>query len=138
MRKVNLSEEAYNKLKSKLINEISYGTVSNAYDRSDDLFWELRTSFEDFQNALADAIYKDREDGRSEQNPYLVKIKELSEPIYDILVKKRDQQDKFFDATTDGVDHDAFFKSPDADENELEDMDLNYLQKNYPKSSRRR
>ena len=38
MKTVKLSEESYNKLKDRLINEISYGMVDRAYDRANDLF----------------------------------------------------------------------------------------------------
>jgi hypothetical protein len=128
METVKLREESYN----KLINEISYGMVDKAYDRSDDLFWDVRTSFEDFYAVLSDALFKSTE-GNKDYNPYLLKIKELSEPIYDILSKKKNQQDKFFDATTNSVDHNKFYDSPEADENDIDDMDLRYLQQNYPK-----
>ena len=138
MKTVKLSEESYNKLKNRLVNEISYGTVNRAYDRANDLFWGVKTAFEDFYNALEDAIYKARYENHNnanygQSNPYLEKIKELAEPIYDILAKKTDQQDKFFDATTDGVDHRKFYDSPDGEENDIDDMDLNYLHKNFPK-----
>ena len=36
MKTVRLSEDAYNQLKERLVNEISYGAVSRADDRSDD------------------------------------------------------------------------------------------------------
>ena len=45
MKTVKLSEESYNKLKDRLINEISYGTVDHAYDRANDLFWEIVGEF---------------------------------------------------------------------------------------------
>jgi hypothetical protein len=49
------------------------------------------------------------------------------------LNKKYDQQNKFFDATTSKIDHDKFYDSLDGNENDIDDMDLTYLQKNYPK-----
>ena len=138
MKTVKLSEESYNKLKNRLVNEISYGTVDRAYDRANDLFWDVKSQFEDFYNTLEDAIYKARYENHNkvnygESNPYLEKIKELAEPIYDILKKKKNQQDKFFDATTDGVNRRKFYDSPDGEENDIDDMDLRYLQSNYPK-----
>ena len=57
MKTIKLSEESYNKLKNKLINEISYGTVDHAYNRANDLFWEVRSTFEDFYSALDDAMF---------------------------------------------------------------------------------
>lgn len=136
MKTIKLSEESYNKLKNKLINEISYGTVDHAYDRANDLFWEVRSTFEDFYSALDDAMLNvkyDSRDGEQTRNPYLEKIKGCADIIYDMLNKKRDQQDKFFDATTGKIDHDKFWKSEESQENDIDDMDLNYLQKNFPK-----
>ena len=136
MKTVKLSEESYNKLKDRLINEISYGTVDHAYDRSNGLFWEVRSTFEDFYSALDEAMFKakyDSREGEQTSNPYLEKIKGYADIIYDMLNKKKEQQDKFFDATTSKVDHNKFFKSDEGQENDIDDMDLNYLQKNFPK-----
>ena len=136
MKTIKLSEESYNKLKNKLINEISYGTVDHAYNRANDRFWEVRSTFEDFYSALDDAMFNakyDSRDGEQTRNPYLEKIKGSADIIYDIINKKRDQQDKFFDATTGKIDHDKFWKSEESQENDIDDMDLNYLQKKFPK-----
>ena len=136
MKTVKLSEESYNKLKDRLINEISYGTVDHAYDRSNGLFWEVRSTFEDFYSALDEAMFKakyDSREGEQTSNPYLEKIKGFADIIYDMLNKKKEQQDKFFDATTGKVDHKKIFKSDEGQENDIDDMDLNYLQKNFPK-----
>lgn len=136
MKTVNLSEEAYNKLKDKLVNEISYGTVDHAYDRANDLFWEVRSTFEDFYSALDEAIFKvkyDSREGEQTSNPYLEKIKGCADIIYGMLNKKKEQQNKFFDATTGKVNHDKFWKSEESQENDIDDMDLNYLQKKFPK-----
>ena len=130
MKKVKLREESYNKLKQILINEISYGTVDKAYDRSDELFYDVRIAFEDFYDALKEAINKDKWDNGSEVNPYLAKIKELSQPIYDILNRKMEQQGKFYDETMNKVDQNKFNAEND---NDIEDMDLRQLQDNYPK-----
>ena len=136
MKTVKLSEESYNKLKNKLVNEISYGTVDRAYGRYDDLFSDVRSTFEEFYGALDDAIFKakyDSREGEQTSNPYLEKIKGCADIIYDMLNKKRDQQYKFFDATTGKVDHDKFWKSDEGQENDIDDMDLNYLQKKFSK-----
>ena len=136
MKTVKLSEESYNKLKDRLINEISYGTVDHAYDRSNGLFWEVRSTFEDFYSALDEAMFKakyDSREGEQTSNPYLEKIKGFADIIYDMLNKKKEQQDKFFDATTGKVGHNKFFKSDEGQENDIDDMDLNYLQKKFPK-----
>lgn len=136
MKTFILNEKSYNKLKKRLVNEISYGTVDHAYNRSNDIFWEARSAFEDFYSALNDAIYKVKyESGNDEQtsNPYLNKIKKYADVIDDIFRQKKLQQDKFFDATTRGVDYNKFYDSDDAENNDIDDMDLRYLQNNYPK-----
>ena len=136
MKTIKLSEESYNKLKNKLVNEISYGTVDRAYGRYDDLFSDVRSTFEEFYSALDDAIFKakyDSREGEQTSNPYLEKIKGCADIIYDMLNRKRDQQDKFFDATTGKIDHNKFWNSEEGQENDIDDMDLNYLQKNFSK-----
>lgn len=136
MKTIKLSEESYNKLKNKLINEISYGTVDHAYTRANDLFWEVHSTFEEFYNALDYAMFNvkyNSRDGEQTRNPYLEKIKGYADIIYDMLIKKRDQQDKFFDATTGKIDYDKFCKSKESQENDIDDMDLNYLQKKFPR-----
>ena len=120
MKKVKLSEESY----KKLVNEISYGSVERAYDKSDDLFYEIGSAFKNFYNVLS---------MQDDSNPYIVKIKQLSEEIYGILSRKEKQQDNFFNATTGKVDHRKFNDSVDGDNYDINDMDLNYLQNNYPK-----
>ena len=79
MKKVKLSEESFNKLKSKLVNEVTVG----------DAFYDVRTSFEDFWAALNNSIIESREgegyDGTPKYNPFLLKIKEYVEPVYDML-----------------------------------------------------
>lgn len=132
MRKIKLSEESYNKLKNKLINEISYRTVDKAYYRSETLFSDVKKAFEDFYSALSDAFFQDGNDGRRQQNPYLVKIKELSEQIYDILKHKSIQQDNFYD-TINGIDNEKFYNSDDGENNEIDDMELNYLRNKFSK-----
>ena len=127
MKKIRISETSYNKLKEKLVNEISYGTVDRAFDKSEALFGRLKSAFDDFYMELEDSLYKD------EENPYLQKIKGLSEIINDILTNKVRQQDEFFNATTGKVDHHKFYDSEDANDNDIEDMDLKYLQSKYSK-----
>ena len=127
MKKIRISEASYNKLKKKLVNEISYGTVDRAYDKSEALFGRLKSAFDDFYMELEDSLY---EDGN---NPYLNKIKGVSDIINDILTNKAKQQNEFFDATTGKVDHRKFYDSEDANENDIDDMDLKYLQSKYSK-----
>ena len=107
MKTINLSESAYN----KLINEISYGTAEKARDRADELFYGVCTSFEEFYSYLKDAIFKSKyEGGNGTPNPYLIKIQEIADTIYDILDKKRNQQE-YFDDEIGKVDYKKFFDS---------------------------
>lgn len=123
MRKVILKEESYN----HLINEITYGMVDRAYERSYQLFDDLSTRFDEFYSSLNEALYNS-EDG----NPYLNQIKELADNIRDILIKKDSQRDKF-NRETSKVDFRRFNRSSESDENDMDDLDLTYLQNNYPK-----
>lgn len=126
MRKVTLSEESYKRLKDNLINEISYGTVQAAKDKSDSLFYEVRTSFEDFMAALKQSMI-----GEGNDNPYLRKIASLSNEISTILYKKMDQENNFNDEL-DKVNDMDFYNSEEGEENDIDDIDLRHLQGNYP------
>ena len=136
MKTITLNEKSYNKLKKRLVSEISYGTVDHAYDRSDDIFWEARSAFEDFYIALDDAINKVKyESGNEEQtsNPYLNKIKKCADIIDDIFRQKKLQQDNFLDATQ-SFDREKFYNNED-NEDYIEDTEMNYLRKKYPKDN---
>lgn len=135
MKKIKLSEGSYDKLKEKLVNEISYGTVDRAYNRSDDLFYDVYTSFEDFYMALDDAMFNakhESREGEQTSNPYLEKVREYADIIRDILYKKKLQGERFSNATS-AVDFDKFWRSKDSRKNDIDDMDLTYLQRKYPK-----
>lgn len=135
MKKIKLSEGSYDKLKEKLVNEISYGTVDRAYNRSDDLFYDVYTSFEDFYMALDDAMFNakhESREGEQTSNPYLEKVREYADIIRDILYKKKLQGERFSNATS-SVDFDKFWRSKDSRKNDIDDMDLTYLQRKYPK-----
>ena len=127
MKKVKLSEESYSKLKNKLVNEISYGTVDNAYDKSSKIFGYVESSFDTFFEALKDAL-KD-----SKGNPYLSKINKFAKEIDAILRRKNAQRNEFFKATTLDVNPNNFYQSDDAENNDIGDMDLNYLRSKYPR-----
>ena len=45
-------------------------------------------------------VERDSENGEQKSNPYLNRIKELVDEIEEILLKKKRQQKKFFDATS--------------------------------------
>ena len=132
MKKVKLKEDAYR----KLVNELKYGTVDNAYDRLDDIFSGVTVAFEYLDSAIDEAIYNvkwESAKGEQTENPYLMKIREYADAIGDILEKKKLQKRRFFNATTGSVDTGRFFKSPESRSKDLDDMDLTYMQNNYPK-----
>ena len=134
MKKITLKEESYNRLKKSLVNEISYGLVNKAYDRSERLFNDVIDSFKTFYETLEEAIIESKSSARhmdGELNPYLMKIKGLSEQINDILLKKEAQKDEFNDAV-DSVDVNKFDDSEEGENNNIDDMDFRYLQNNYP------
>ena len=124
MKKINITEDQYRKL-SEVIDEISYRTVNIASNKSDNLFYKLGSTFSDFEDALNDVYVGDN-------NPYLEKIKGLSDEIRDILDKKMQQSNRFHKEMN-NFDRNKFYDSDDAEEHDVYDMDLNYLQNKYPK-----
>lgn len=135
MKTVKLNENSYNRLRSALINEISVGTVNNAYRKSDDIFWHVRSAFEDFYSELEESIFNLRwetSDGDMKYNPYINKIKEYADAIQEILDKK-EAQGKRFDNELEKIDSRKFYDSPEADDEYLEDMELRDAQARYPK-----
>ena len=122
MKKVKLTESAYN----NLINEISYGTVSNASYGSENIFYNLRVAFDDFYDCV--------KYNADTQNRYIIKIKEYADAIDDILMRKGKQR-KNFDTELNKVDTKEFYgdeKRPDEWE-DIEKADLKTIQKAYPK-----
>ena len=137
MKKIRLSEESLNKLEKRLVNEISYGTVERASEKGETLFDSLYTSFEDFLSTLNDAIL-DSEQGdngyKQEANSYLLKIKQMAEPIQDVLVRKSKQSD-MFNQELNKVDtlswHDDM-EDKGWPQDDYSDDELRDLQRNYP------
>ena len=119
MKKVNLSEEAYN----KLVNEISYGKVQNAADESEHIFYDMSVAFQDFYDTVK---YNPRT-----TNPYVKKIKFYADAINDILTKKVSQHTEFNNELG-KFDYEKFYNNA-ADEPDYDGLDLKYLQQNYPK-----
>jgi len=96
MKKINLNESAYN----KLVNEISYGTVTNAYDINNDMFQDMIFAFGDFYDSIEniespfkefrDALYQNRNFDiyhLDKNNPFLNKIHSLNVAIGNNLSK---------------------------------------------------
>lgn len=121
MKKVNLSEEAYN----KLVNEISYGKVQNAADESEHIFYDMSVAFQDFYDTVK---YNPRT-----TNPYVKKIKFYADAINDILTKKVSQHTDF-NKELDKFDYEKFYNNA-AEEPDYDGLDLKYLQQNYPKGN---
>lgn len=132
MKRINLTESQFNKLAEE-IDEISYRTVSDAATKGDDLFWKLSSVFSDFEDELEDSLNKEKYGYvGGEPNPYLEKIKEYSNMIRQILDKKAVQTNRFHKEMQD-FDRGKFYDSDEAEENDVYDMDLNYLQNKYPR-----
>lgn len=96
-----MSEQSFNVIRDR-VNEISNRVIDDAYDRSDDLFYQVRYSFEEFRDMVdyvIGRVERDSENGEQKSNPYLNRIKELVDEIEEILLKKKRQQKKFFNAT---------------------------------------
>ena len=45
---VKINEDTFNRLFNSTINEISHDTVDRAYNKSDDIFYNLTNAFNDF------------------------------------------------------------------------------------------
>ena len=127
MKKViKINEDTFNRLFNGPINEISHDVVDNAFNKSDDIFWNLTNAFNDFYDELkynADA-----------KNPYIQKIKAYADAIGSILSVKVAQKNKFSDELN-KFDHTKFYndESRPEDEEDYGNLDLKYLQDKYPK-----
>ena len=128
MKKVKMNEAAYERLKSRLVNEISYGTVERAANKSYDLFHDISDSFEDFVSCVDEAIFKNSQNGGGKENPYLFKIKELSKQIEEIIDAKVGQTDRFY-RDFDKVSHAKYYD--DNEDGDINDEELMYLQDKY-------
>ena len=139
MKKVAMNESSYNMLKGKIregINEISYGSVERAYDKNNDIFDDLQTSFEDFYNELETSMIKAEYDNASKKNPYLEKIKWYSDEIYDILSRKGKQRENLYNNINKKFDYNKFYadkEKPEEWEDNYDNLDLRMLQQKYPK-----
>lgn len=122
MKTVKLNEEAYN----KLLNEISYGKVQNAADESEHIFYDMSVAFQDFYDTVK---YNPRT-----TNPYVKKIKLYADAIDNILAYKNSQRKYSFKKELDKFDYKKFYDS-DKDEPDYDELDLKYLQQNYPKEN---
>ena len=129
MKTVKLSEESYNKLKDKLVNEVSHGLVDRASSKSDRTFWNLETLFDDFY----DAIRFESDD----TNPYIKQIRQHAEAIADIFLKKSNQR-RNFDSELNKFDYKKFYddtEKPEEWEEDYDNLDLRMLQNKYPKDN---
>ena len=128
MKKVKLSEESYNKLKDKLISEISYNTVNNADNAHYEIFYDLYDTFKDF--------YDNVKYNADTSNPYIVKIKQYADAI-DVILSKKVEQGRIFGDELNKFDHEKFYADRERPESEedYENLDLRYLQQKYPKGT---
>ena len=127
MKKViKINEDTFNRLFNGSINEISHDTVDSAYNKSDDIFWNLTNAFNDF--------YDELKYNADTNNPYIQKIKAYADAIGSILSVKVAQKNKFSDELN-KFDHTKFYndESRPEDEEDYGNLDLKYLQDKYPK-----
>ena len=127
MKKViKINEDTFNRLFNGSINEISHDVVDNAFNKSDDIFWNLTNAFNDF--------YDELKYNADTNNPYIQKIKAYADAIGSILSVKVAQKNKFSDELN-KFDHTKFYndESRPEDEEDYGNLDLKYLQNKYPK-----
>lgn len=127
MKKViKINEDTFNRLFNSTINEISHDTVDRAYNKSDDIFYNLTNAFNDF--------YDELKYNADTNNPYIQKIKAYADAIGSILSVKVAQKNKFSDELN-KFDHTKFYndESRPEDEEDYGNLDLKYLQDKYPK-----
>ena len=127
MKKViKINEDTFNRLFNGSINEISHDVVDNAFNKSDDMFWNLTNAFNDF--------YDELKYNADTNNPYIQKIKAYADAIGSILSVKVAQKNKFSDELN-KFDHTKFYndESRPEDEEDYGNLDLKYLQDKYPK-----
>ena len=127
MKKViKINEDTFNRLFNGTINEISHDVVDNAFNKSDDIFWNLTNAFNDF--------YDELKYNADTNNPYIQKIKAYADAIDSILSIKTAQKNKFSDELN-KFDHTKFYndESRPEDEEDYGNLDLKYLQDKYPK-----
>lgn len=125
MKTVKLKEESYN----KLVNEISHGLVDRASTSSDRRFYDLDVAFTDFYNYVK---YE-----TDDTNPYIRKIREYTDAIYDILLRKANQR-RNFDVELNKFDYKKFYdddEKPEEWEEDYDNLDLRMLQDKYPKDN---
>lgn len=127
MKKViKINEDTFNRLFNGSINEISHDVVDNAFNKSDDIFWNLTNAFNDF--------YDELKYNADTNNPYIQKIKAYADAISSILSVKVAQKNKFSDELN-KFDHTKFYndESRPEDEEDYGNLELKYLQDKYPK-----
>lgn len=124
MKKVRLSEEAYEKLKRHIVNEISFGKVDKADDVSYEIFNSMKSAFDDF--------YIEVRYNADKNNPYVQKIRQYADAINDILEKKTKQAENF-GHELDKVDREKFYSDEDREDDDYDNLDLRQLQVKYPR-----
>ena len=107
----------------KKINEISYGTVDDAYYKGMD-FDSLYMAFDSFYSELGEID--------CEKNPYLMKVKGYADAINAILSRKADQNRNFMRNTLD-VDNSKYYSDNDDD---IEGQEMQSLRQNYGRRNR--
>ena len=119
---IKINEDSFNRLfNNNPVNEISYGTVDNASNKSDDIFTEMRWAFNEFYDTVkynADV-----------NNPYVQEIMAYANAIQDILINKTNQRDNF----NNELGKFDYKKFHDEGGDDYKGEDLRTLQTKYPK-----
>lgn len=90
MKKLNISEEAYNKLKKKFIIEVK---DDDEFFNKNDMFGDISSKFMDFYDALVHPEYLNKYNGEKynieakkyQSNKDILNIKNHADAIFDIL-----------------------------------------------------
>lgn len=107
MKRIRLTEDAYSKLKGKMVNEVSYGLAKGAAEKSSKMFGELNSEFHKFYEELEfvakeledkyGSYFNNEENGTANPNKYINAIRSHADAIATILNKKVMQMNYFND-----------------------------------------
>lgn len=109
-----------------VINEISYQKVYDTYDKSSDMWMDIKDTAEELYDKVR--MYTDM-NGIS--NTSLNAIRDYSEKAYDIASKKYEQARKGYKKLSDEIDMNAAYNDPEMEDKIPEDQDLSYLRNKF-------
>ena len=109
-----------------VINEISYQKVYDTYDKSSDMWMDIKDTAEELYDKVR--MYTDM---NGINNAPLNTIRDFSEKIYDIASKKYEQARKGYKKLSDEIDMNAAYNDPEMEDKIPEDQDLSYLRNKF-------